>query len=327
MSRDRWHVRRFVLLGLALISGCIGARTYEQTYLHASDNWRFRARYPEADHLFNGFDYGHAILSETLLRDPAGRNLDGRVFRHVTQDVLRHPPSVPLEERAIAPEYATLLPEVVAMFEWAHMLHRQLYDVLSDTRIAPDARAKRVAQMLAYYRSRPDLALSALPKSMELMEGQPYSLKFRRESPRYNGLIWSYHWLQMVVYEALLASDAREARRQDIDGALAHFWVMIDDSSAAPSVMPMSAAIAPNFTERYPDAAIVFDNLHALHDVISDILASGTMTRPEKRRVALTAAARYRDATTAVTTQGEWIEMSRMMGVDKMGGILKSPGT
>jgi hypothetical protein len=297
---------------------------FEQTYFPARHNWRFHDLYPEADHLFNAFDYGHAILYETLLSRSDRRILDARVFQHVTTDVLRHPPHVPLEERAIGPQYATMIPEVVAMFDWAHMLHRQLYDILSDTRIAPDAQEARVAQVLAYYRSRPDLALSAHPKTMDLMEGQPYSLTFRREAPRYNALIWSYHWLQMVTYDALLASDVRDSRRADIDAAIAHFWSMVEDSASHPTVMPMSAAIAPKFVGRFPEAAIVFDNLHALHDVISDILASDSIPRREKRRFALTAAAQYRDSTTAVSSREEWLEMSRAMGIEHMGGSLPS---
>src|SRR5205823_6022347 len=158
---------------------------------------------------------------------------------------------------------------------------------------------------------------SAIPKSMELMEGQPYSLRFRRIAPRYNGLIWSYHWLQMVVYEALLASEADDTRVADIAAAITHFREMVDSAAVAPSVMPMSAAIAPNFSDRYPEAAIVFDNLHALHDVISDIFASDTLSLAAKRRVALLAAAHYRDSSTAVTSVAEWRDMSRMMGVDK----------
>jgi hypothetical protein len=284
----------------------------------------FREFFPEADRLFNGFDYGHAILYGTLMDNRSGE-LDGAVFRHVTADVLRHAPAVPLEERAIAPQYATLIPEVVAMFEWAHMLHRQLYDVLSDPGIAAESRPAHVRQILDYYRTRPDLALSAMPKSMQLMEGQPYSLVFRRIAPRYNALIWSYHWLQMVVYDALLASESDGARRRDIDAAIEHFWAMNDGSAPRPTVMPMSAAIAPAFTAKYAEAAIIFDNLHALHDVVSDILASPRMSRGEKRSAALAAAARYRDSSTAVLSKTQWLEMSLMMGAENMGGILARP--
>lgn len=85
-------------------------------------------------------------------------------------------------------------------------------------------------------------------------------------------------------------------------------------------MMPMSPAIAPMFTERYPEASIIFDNLHSLHDVVSDILANPTVSRSEKRRVILAAAARYRDNTTSMTSVKDWHTMSAEMGVKNMGG-------
>src|SRR5262249_34583174 len=187
---------------------------------------------------------------------------DGDELAFVTTRVLRRPPKVPLEERAIGPRYGTLIPEIVAMFEWAHMLHRQIYDVWADEWLSPEQKDAAVRALLAYYHSRNDLAFSGHPKSMDLMEGQRYSLTFRNASPKFNGLIWSYHWLQMAVYDALLTASDGGERRSQVDSTVAHFWTMIDSAPAhMPSVMPMSAAVAPVFSERYPDAAIVFDNL------------------------------------------------------------------
>jgi hypothetical protein len=314
---------------VAAMIGCSAARTYDQAYLRARDNWTFRRDYERADRLFNAFDYGHAILSETLLRFPeeGARRLEGPVYAYVTCRVLRSPPRVPLEERAVGPTYGAQLPEAVAMFEWAHLLHRQLYDIIADERLRPDERARRAASALRYYRSRPDLALSATPKSMELMEGQSYSLAFRRAAPRFNRLIWSYHWLQMGLYDALLNNEGHETRRAAVDATVDRFFAMVADSSRGlPSVMPMSAAIAPRFTALYPEASIIFDNLHALHDVVSDVLASPLVPGPDKRRAIDVALRRYRDSTTFTTTTAEWLEMSRGMGAAAMGGGIPAPG-
>jgi hypothetical protein len=79
--------------------------------------------------------------------------------------------------------------------------------------------------------------------------------------------------------------------------------------------MPQSAAIAPRFSARYPEAAIIFDNLHSLHDVVSDILADVSVPRAEKRRTILEAAARYRDSTTSITSVEEWKSMAESIGV------------
>ena len=321
--------RRDALVGMLLAgaldgcSGALGGSSYEQTYLVSSHNWVFRREFPAANRLFNAFDYGHAIGYETLLRDAVtgpGR-LDGSVFARVTTTVLRSPPNLPLEERAIGPSYTTLVPEVEAMFSWAHMLHRQLYDVLADRHMSQAARDGYVLELLSYYRSRRDLAFSATPKDMSLMEGQPYSLVFRRASPKYNGLLWSYHWLQLAMYDALLAVDDPTARRRAVDGTVARFWGLIADAPThTPQVMPMAAAVAPRFSSRYPEAAIIFDNLHALHDVVADVLTTPGLSRPERRRLILAAAAAYRDSITAVTSRDEWRAMSKAMGVDRMGG-------
>src|SRR3712207_5520564 len=155
---------------------------HEQFYLQASHNWRFRRHYPGADRLFNAFDYGHAILYETLWRTPnaPASRLEEEEYAYITGHLLNRPPALPLEEAAVEVEYARLVPEAKLMFEWAHILHRQLYDVLADERLSPAARDAEVARLLAYYKSRPDLAFSTRPKNMELMEGQRYSLAFRQ---------------------------------------------------------------------------------------------------------------------------------------------------
>jgi hypothetical protein len=213
------------------------------------------------------------------------------------------------------------------MFEWAHLFHRQVYDVWSDDRLSPAQKDVQVARLMRYYNSRDDLAFSSKPKSMNLMEGQPYSLTFRKRFPKFNGLIWSYHWLQMTLYEALLASSSPAERKENVSAVVARFWSLIDSAPASlPSVMPQSAAIAPRFTARYPEAAIIFDNLHSLHDVVSDILADSTIPRGAKRRMILEAAARYRDSTSSITSLEEWKSMAESMGAANMGGVAPVTG-
>ena len=296
---------------------------YHQTYLSASYNWVFRDRFPRVDALFNAFDYGHAILYQTLWRNPDARlaELDTSRFQFITTRLLRDPPTVPLDESAIGPDWVKLAPEAAEMFEWAHLLHRQLYDIWSDDRLSPERKDAEVARAVRYYESRRQLAFSAKPKEMNLMEGQPYSLSFRKRFPRYNGLIWSYHWLQMALYEALLAPASQTRRRMNVEAVVARFWEMLDSTPAQlPTIMPQSYAIAPRFSSRYPEAAIIFDNLHSFHDVVSDILADPTIPRSAKRATILAAAARYRDTTTAITSVEDWKAMAGAMGIANMGG-------
>ena len=44
--------------------------TYESFYLPGTFNWQFRRNYSPADRLFNAFDFGHAILYESLWTKP-----------------------------------------------------------------------------------------------------------------------------------------------------------------------------------------------------------------------------------------------------------------
>jgi hypothetical protein len=296
---------------------------YEQTYLPASHNWAFRRNYAAADRLFNAFDYGHAILYETLYRrhDAPPTLLENDIYEHLTRRVLVRPPRLPLEEAAIEVEYAKLAPEAKVMFDWAHILHRQTYDVWADERIPPDSKDAYMAEILAYYRSRPDIAFSSQPKSMELMDGQYYSLAFRERFPKFNGLIWAYHWLQVGLYEPLLVGRNVDERQALVRGTVARFWQMLENSpETMPYLMPMTAAVAPNFAERYPEISIIFDNLHMMHDVVSDILASDEVPRDRKRAEIMRAVELFRDDTSYVTTVEEWRGMAVGMGLHNQGG-------
>jgi len=314
---------------LALLAGSVASAAaqwstvYEQFYFPAGHNWAFRNHYAAADRLFNAFDYGHAILYETLYtRATAPASLlENTIFDRLTGRILVNPPRLPLEESAIEIEYARLVPEAKAMFDWAHILHRQVYDVWADERIPDSARDAHVAELLRFYRSRADLAFSTRPKNMELMEGQFYSTAFRERYPKFNGLIWAYHWLQVGLYEPLVTARSTDERKTGVNAAVARFWQMLESAPAnMPRIMPMTAAVAPAFAARYPEIAIIFDNLHSMHDVVSDILASPAVPRNRKRSEILRAAERYRDDRTFLMAVDEWRSMSVAMGVHNMGG-------
>jgi hypothetical protein len=297
--------------------------THEQFYLEAPHNWQFRDRYMAADRLFNAFDFGHAILYETLWTKPSApvTELEQKWYDRLTKKILVKPPRVPLEEGAIEIGYVQLAPEAKMMFEWAHVLHRQIYDVLADERLTQAQKDTEVARLIAYYKTRRDVAFSSQPKSMALMQEQPYSLAFRKGYPKFNGLIWAYHWLQIGLYEPLLKGQTVEERQSLVRATVSRFWQMLEDPpQKMPHQMPMTAAVAPIFTARYPEAAIIFDNLHSMHDVISDILANPSVPRDRKRAEILLAANRYRDATSFVVSRDAWRMMAQHMGIENMGG-------
>jgi hypothetical protein len=325
--RHRCAAGAALLIVAAMLGACTTSAqwstTYEQHYLANGSNWMFRKTYPAADRLFNAFDYGHAILYERLYTRPydAPSTLEQNEYDFITKKLLVKPPRLPLEEAAIEVEYAKLVPEAKQMFEWAHVLHRQIYDVLADERESLEEKDARIARILAYYKTRPDLAFSSVPKTMDLMEGEYYALAFRKTYPKFNGLIWAYHWLQVGLYEPLVTANSLDARRAGVHATTRRFFQMLENAPQhMPRVMPMTAAVAPTFSRRYPEIAIIFDNLHGMHDVISDVLASPQVPRSRKREVILGVGERYRDSTSYVMSRQEWVEMADMMGIANMGG-------
>jgi hypothetical protein len=319
-------------LTLALLAGLLtGAvtpaatlaqdRRDEQFYYPGAFNWRFLARYPEAARLFNAFDYGHAVLYEKLLTEGAAATPAlAKEYRYLTTDLLVKPPRFAIAEEAVMPAYAKAVWRAKQMFDWAHVLHRQIYDVYADDRLAMAEKDSLIERLTDYYLSREGYAFAAVPKSMALMDEQPFSQVFRRTEPRFNGLIWAYHWLQVGLYEPMIAANTPAEAKAGLGAAIARFWEMVHQERY-PGVMPMTSAVAPEFSRRHLRAALIFDNLHMMHDIISDVLASPMIPAGRKRQVIYQQLAEFRSSRTNVIPLEEWREMAMHMGgVAAMGG-------
>jgi len=182
-----------VLAGLATLTGALAAQDQrnEQFYYPGSFNWQFLSKYPEGGRLFNAFDYGHAVLYEKLYTRPRDlvAELETRQYNYLTTELLVRPPRFAVAEEAIEPAYAKLAWRAKMMFDWAHVLHRQIYDVYADERLSRAEQDQLIERITDYYLSNQRLAFAAVPKSMTLMDEQYYSQVFRRGYPKFNGLI------------------------------------------------------------------------------------------------------------------------------------------
>ncbi|MGH2577485.1 MAG: hypothetical protein ACRDG9_07015, partial [Actinomycetota bacterium] len=324
-SRVQWAftLAAFVL-GVALPSAAHAQdQRDEQFYYPGSFNWRFLKTYPEAARLFNAFDYGHAVLYERLYTEhgKADEALE-KEYRFLTTDLLVRPPRFAVVEELISPAYSKIAWRAKLMFDWAHVLHRQLYDVYADERLTMAQKDSLIERLTDYYLSRKDYAFPAVPKSMDLMEGQYFSRTFRQAYPKFNGLIWAYHWLQVGLYEPFLEGGIPAEKKAGVKATVARFWSMLDEPpTRMPNMMPMTSAIAPRFSERHPRAAAIFDNLHMMHDIISDILVADTIPPEKKREVIYAQLDELQDTTRNVMSWEEWWNMGEMMGgVAVMGG-------
>jgi hypothetical protein len=311
-------------LGAALPSGAQAQdQRDEQFYYPGSFNWRFLETYPEAARLFNAFDYGHAVLYERLYtgRGEAQEALE-REYHFLTTDLLVRPPRFAVVEELISPAYSKVAWRAKLMFDWAHVLHRQIYDVYADERLTMSQTDSLIERLTDYYLSRKEYAFPAVPKSMDLMEGQYFSRTFREAYPKFNGLIWAYHWLQVGLYEPFLEGGTPAEKKAGVKATVARFWSMLENPPGRmPKLMPMTSAIAPRFSERHPRAAVIFDNLHMMHDIISDVLVADTIPPEKKREVIYAQLDKLQDATNNVMSWDEWRHMAELMGgVAVMGG-------
>ena len=296
----------------------------EQFYYPGDFNWKFVENYPEGARLFNAFDYGHAVLYEKLYTtegEATDRALE-KEYQYLTTDLLIRPPRFAIVEEAVMPQYAKLAWRAKQMFDWAHILHRQIYDIYSDHSLARAEQDSLIEQATDYYLSREEYAFLPVPKSMALMDDQYYSQAFRKAYPKFNGLIWAYHWLQVGLYEPYIEAATPEETKAGVEATLARFWSMLEDPpSRMPGVMPMTSGVAPRFSAAHPRAAVIFDNLHMMHDIISDILQNDVVPADEKREAIYAALDEFQDPSSNVMTMDMWRNMAEHMGgVAGMGG-------
>ena len=240
--------------------------------------YSFGKEYPEAQRLLYAFDYGHALVYEMLLQN-RGQITDPEKFEkdllNTIFPILKNPPNIKVDENDIAPDYTYKFPVILSLFDWSHLLHQFVLDVLATSKDRGAGMQKRVNELFDFYKANSHLAITDQCKTMQFMDGHYFSKAFRRNFPSFNLLIWSYHWFQIRLYEALLKPTKKE-RDDGVAKTIADFWKLISDlpDSADFDMMPETAKEAPTFAKLFPRIPAAFDNNHMLHDIVSDLLTS-----------------------------------------------------
>ncbi|HVG03030.1 MAG TPA: hypothetical protein VM842_09065 [Nitrospira sp.] len=250
-------------------------------YYRALWNFAMREDLAELDSEFNGVDFGHSNLYENLLLT-GGNNVPAIEMKARTQTLafIASKPRLNPNEEAIAPTYMKLAWRAQNTFDEAHALHRATYDIaVSDE--ADKYGAMR--NVLNYYRESA-YAITAKRLDHHRLDQFSYSKAFRQRFPLFNATIWSYHYLQVAVYDPLQAAPDLAAKAQAIRPILAAYRRYLNEPPVQWTFMPLTAELSPAFAARYPELANIFDNLHMLHDNISDILTSELLPTWEHKR-------------------------------------------
>jgi hypothetical protein len=250
-------------------------------YYRALWNFALRENLKELDIEFNGVDFGHSNLYENLLLTGAREvpAIEEKARKQTLQFIYSRPVLNPNEE-AIAPTYMKLAWKAQNTFDEAHALHRATYDIyVSD--LADKESALR--QVLAFYQNSA-YAITAKRLDHRRLDTFPYSKSFRRKFPLFNATIWAYHYLQVVVYDALAAAPDLPAKQKAVDPILHTYHGYLDKPPVEWTFMPMTAELSPKFAAEIPEIANIFDNLHMMHDTISDVLVTDLLPTWEEKR-------------------------------------------
>ncbi len=237
---------------------------------------------PELDVAFNGVDFGHSHLYETLLRT-GGNDVPAveERARRQTLAFIASRPALPPNEEAIAPTYIRLAWRAQNMFDEAHALHRATYDIYASQVVTDKAPA--IHRALAYYQASP-YAVTAQRLDHQRLDQFPYSRAFRQRFPLFNATIWAYHYLQGAAYDPLISGADHAGQRERLQPILATYRGYLDRPPVEWTFMPLTGELSPAFADQHPEIANIFDNLHMLHDNVSDVLASETLPAWEAKR-------------------------------------------
>jgi hypothetical protein len=266
--------RAFLLLSLlpSLSTAAIGewfAQRNHRFYLRGPWNWAVYRHLPELYTEFNGIDFGHAHLAETLLHTSDDAAIE--YARLEVLAVINSKPSLPPDEAFIAPTFQRLVWEVQNTFDWAHQLHRDLYDLFATDSVTDKETAYR--EILTNYLAQSQAITPLALDHAGALWSFPESGNFVRRFPKFNAQIWAYHWLQVKVGEIQLGRSVAE-QQTALQPVLAEYHSYLNNPPLHWTFMPMFHEIAPTFSQRFPEAANIFDNLHMLHDNIDDVLSS-----------------------------------------------------
>ena len=250
-------------------------------YYRAFWNFALREDLKELDIEFNGVDFGHSNLYENLLLTHARsvRAIEEDARQQTLQFIATRPTLNPNEE-AIAPTYMKLAWKAQNTFDEAHALHRGTYDIYVSEVKDRDA---AIRKLLGFYQDS-EYAITAKRLDHRRLDTLPYSKAFRQKFPLFNATIWAYHYLQVVVYDALSGASDLTAKQKAVEPILRTYHRFLEQPPVEWTFMPMTAELSPKFAEEFSEIANIFDNLHMMHDTISDILVSELIPTWEAKR-------------------------------------------
>ena len=228
----------------------------------------------------NGVAVGHALAYEALVTGRE-KTLETTVWKQINR-VLKNPPRLMPAERFLSPTFGQKYGVLELVFDWTHTAHAQTIDNLVSSKTDNAVKDRETQSAWNHYKKEgAPFVITGLPMNMEWLDSQPYSGAFRQKYPKVNALFWGYHWLQTSVYDGLRSKTQSEQKKMYAMMGKRYHDVELSDTRRP--FMPMMGETSPIFSAQHPEIANAFDNLHMLHDMVNDILATAWMSEAQKK--------------------------------------------
>ncbi|MEX1258011.1 MAG: hypothetical protein WEG36_10360 [Gemmatimonadota bacterium] len=215
--------------------------------------------------------------------------------------------------------YGVLGERGAEVIERANAFHRELLGIYANPAVTD--RAQAVDAAVERYLSRPEVALPAEPKDMDILYDHPYTWAFRTGYPDLGGFVWAGHWYQLAASEPLMIFDTREERLEGLETVRERFFSKLsygEPPESFPTELPLAPPIAPLLVSAHPRAAIILDNLNMLQDVLADVLVSPTVK--DVRAALDEAVAQFVDPTYRMADRYDWMVMALRHSIFNQGG-------
>lgn len=269
----------------------------------------------------NAIAVGHAFAYEDIVTGKA-KDLETNTFEKINW-VLKNPPKFMPDEGNISPTFGRKYGVLEQVFDWAHIFHAQTVDVLASNKLTNEEKEAEIEKLYQFYLTKVPYAITGLPMNMGYLDSQAYSKAFRQKYPKVNGLFWGYHWLQGTMYDLLYEKTLEEQKQAYKQVRKQYHNKELYRTDRA--FMPMFAELSPKFARQFPEISNTFDNLHMLHDMVNDILASDWLTPQQKdqqitRAIWLVMAANHQEMQAGKNYGGDGLHDHRFQsGIPGMG--------
>ncbi|MBM4185326.1 MAG: hypothetical protein FJ207_14105 [Gemmatimonadetes bacterium] len=209
-----------------------------------------------------------------------------------------------------------------AIITRANAFHREVLGILADPAI-PTFAARRavVEEAVRRYLSEPSIAVPGAPKDMDVLYDHSQALAFRTGYADLDGLIWAGYWLKLAATEPLTDIADPVRRAEGLDTVMTRYQAKLsygDPPQFFPSELPMAPAIAPGTIFLSPEAAMIWDNVSMMQEVLADILASPRVT--DVRGAIELTLDHFTDPNYDMQDQGYWEIMALRHGIFFQGG-------